>query len=661
MRDLLVPPWLLGAGVLFWAALAGVWPLGLALALAIEAPRLARWRLHLEALQWNRVADLCTALLILIVAYAWTSGGPRPVVVRAFQWLPLAFLPLALAQAWSDERRVALSALFISMRRASTEERRHIPSIDLGWLFLAILLVGGAAANQRTPGVYYGGLVILTGWALLSSRSRRYRLRSWLAALSLAALLGYAGAQGLATMQNMLEDALSDFFAGMADRGDPLRSITAMGSIGELKRSGRIALRVFPDDSEPPALLAQATYNAYFNNVWLARSQGSGALAPGQDGATWRLAEIPPSGTQVRSLRIVRELEDGSALLPLPAGSFRIARLPAEELRRSRLGSAQLRMPAARADYDVFYAPDAPDRGAPADDDLFIPASARAAVESAYKEAGLAALAPQSRAAHLQDWLRANFRYATYRSAPTDASKDALSGFLLDTRAGHCEFFASATVLLLRRAGIPARYATGYAVHEWSNLEGAWVARARDAHAWALLWQDGAWRELDTTPPNWLESEADVLTPWRRLADLGSWANYRLAQLRSGEGGAAWILAVGGALALWLAWRIGLRRRNASLGGQPARAAPASGMDSPWFDIEARLRQLGLERATDETAREHAERVARTHPEFAQDLNALAALHYRYRFDPATDETERAALRVRMREAVTRWLARAAR
>ena len=658
MRDLLVPPWLLGACALFWAALTDVWPLGIVLALLLEAPRVLRWRLHLEPLQWNRVADLCTALLILIVAYAWTSGGPRPVVVRAFEWLPLAFLPLAVAQAWSDERRVALSALFISMRRASAEERRHIPSIDLGWLFLAILLVGGAAANQRTPGVYYCGLVILTGWALFSSRSRRYRMRSWLAAVSLASVMGYGGALGLEGLQNLLEDALSDFFVGMNDRGDPFRSNTAMGSIGELKRSGRIVLRAYPDRDDPPALLAQATYNAFFNNVWLARAPGSTALTPAPGGRSWPIADAPAPETPVRSLRIVRELDDGGALLPLPAGSFRIGRLAADELRRSRLGTVQLRMPAARADYDVLYAPSGGDRSAPGDDELFVPAGARAAVETAYREAGLDEIAPGSRAAHLREWLRENFRYATYRSKPADPSADALSAFLLDTRAGHCEFFASATVLLLRRAGIPARYVTGYAVHEWSSLEGAWVARSRDAHAWALVWQDGAWRELDTTPENWLESEQDAVSTWRRLADLGSWASYRIAVLRSGEGGSAWILALGSVLAVWLAWRIGLRRRNASSGAQAPRAPAGRGMDSPWFEIEARLRRIGLERGPGETARDYAARAARAHPEFAQDLRDIVALHYRYRFDPATHDAERAALRLRMRARVADWRAR---
>ena len=39
-------------------------------------------------------------------------------------------------------------------------------------------------------------------------------------------------------------------------------------------------------------------------------------------------------------------------------------------------------------------------------------------------------------------------------------------------------------------------------VDAWlAAIERRWVVRANDAHAWAMVWLDGAWRDLDTTPP----------------------------------------------------------------------------------------------------------------------------------------------------------------
>jgi transglutaminase-like putative cysteine protease len=55
----------------------------------------------------------------------------------------------------------------------------------------------------------------------------------------------------------------------------------------------------------------------------------------------------------------------------------------------------------------------------------------------------------------------------------------------------------------LRAAGIPARYAIGFSVSEYSPLEGAYVARRRHAYAWALAWLEGRWRDFDATPPDW--------------------------------------------------------------------------------------------------------------------------------------------------------------
>ena len=92
----------------------------------------------------------------------------------------------------------------------------------------------------------------------------------------------------------------------------------------------------------------------------------------------------------------------------------------------------------------------------------------------------------------LRGWFLGRFSYSRYL-AGARPGRTALEEFLLTSRAGHCEYFASATVLLLRHAGIPARYTVGYAAHEWSTIEQRWLVRARDAHAWALAWIDGAW------------------------------------------------------------------------------------------------------------------------------------------------------------------------
>jgi transglutaminase-like putative cysteine protease len=82
-------------------------------------------------------------------------------------------------------------------------------------------------------------------------------------------------------------------------------------------------------------------------------------------------------------------------------------------------------------------------------------------------------------------------------------SDTPLEDFLFQTRRGHCEYFASAMVLMLRSQGIPARLATGYLGAEYNPFEGHYVVRQSNAHAWveAFVGEEG-WRVFDPTPPS---------------------------------------------------------------------------------------------------------------------------------------------------------------
>jgi transglutaminase-like putative cysteine protease len=75
---------------------------------------------------------------------------------------------------------------------------------------------------------------------------------------------------------------------------------------------------------------------------------------------------------------------------------------------------------------------------------------------------------------------------------------DPLVRFLFEARYGHCEYFASATAVLLRLAGVPARVITGFAGGE--PIEGGWRFRGTDAHAWVEAWlPERGWVLIDTT------------------------------------------------------------------------------------------------------------------------------------------------------------------
>ncbi|HEX7896430.1 MAG TPA: transglutaminase domain-containing protein, partial [Planctomycetota bacterium] len=71
----------------------------------------------------------------------------------------------------------------------------------------------------------------------------------------------------------------------------------------------------------------------------------------------------------------------------------------------------------------------------------------------------------------------------------------------LNQRAGFCIHYASALTLLCRAAGVPARLATGFQLHD-AEEDGSFLVRLSDAHAWAEVWfgPEHGWRAYDATP-----------------------------------------------------------------------------------------------------------------------------------------------------------------
>ena len=88
----------------------------------------------------------------------------------------------------------------------------------------------------------------------------------------------------------------------------------------------------------------------------------------------------------------------------------------------------------------------------------------------------------------------------SYTLAPGFYGRDGIDEFWLDRRAGFCEHFATAFVVVMRSLGVPARVVTGYQGAERSPLDGYYVVRQSHAHAWAEVWQPRrGWQRVDPT------------------------------------------------------------------------------------------------------------------------------------------------------------------
>ena len=88
----------------------------------------------------------------------------------------------------------------------------------------------------------------------------------------------------------------------------------------------------------------------------------------------------------------------------------------------------------------------------------------------------------------------------TYTLEPGVYGQHTADEFWFDRKEGFCEHIASSFVILMRALDVPARIVTGYQGGEINNVDGFWVVRQSDAHAWTEVWQPGAgWVRVDPT------------------------------------------------------------------------------------------------------------------------------------------------------------------
>jgi len=109
------------------------------------------------------------------------------------------------------------------------------------------------------------------------------------------------------------------------------------------------------------------------------------------------------------------------------------------------------------------------------------------------------AATPYDKAVGMETYLRNKFGYTlNLAGKPGD---DPIAHFLFETRAGHCEYFASSMTIMLRTLGIPAREVNGFLPGEFNDLGGDYVVRASDAHSWVEAFFPGnGWVTFDPTP-----------------------------------------------------------------------------------------------------------------------------------------------------------------
>jgi transglutaminase-like putative cysteine protease len=284
----------------------------------------------------------------------------------------------------------------------------------------------------------------------------------------------------------------------------------------------------------------------------------------------------------------------------------------------------------------------------------------------------------------LERFLLGNGRYT---NDPPDvdprAPGSAIEAFLLGELAGHCEYFASAMVVLARSLGLPARLVNGFAGGRENDIGGFLEITRSDAHTWVEVhYARAGWLPYDPTPADLRARPVLAASLSERMRQLASAVELWWFQSVVGFDRSDQVRALRRA---WLAWR-GMQsgaRTRAEVRiskGAPSLAPPLRGV-LPWLALCAAavalvsrrrrgarrgslppsyaralrlLARRGLRRSPETTARDFARRVRGAQPPaVAAAFEALTEAYLAERFGPgaapgggeAALRTLRAALR----------------
>jgi transglutaminase-like putative cysteine protease len=290
-----------------------------------------------------------------------------------------------------------------------------------------------------------------------------------------------------------------------------------LDSFGGAKQSDRVILRlsVDPPVAMPELLrLREAVFTQYRNGVWTRSTRASREVHT-PTGVQLVTDDSLPESDRLAHLSVDQNFY-GSGFLFLP---YRSSHVRVERGRPILLadGSVQVSSGRTTVRYEIAVGKKQAARGA-----------GRSAIDPAQVPQEIRDYAWQVTAgltdpAQIADRIVTHFRRGfVYTLDPPKASGDPLVNFLLRSKAGHCEYFASAAAMMLASRGVRSRLVTGSYGGEVGAFSDAIVVRGANLHAWVEADLDGTgFQVVEPTPPGGVPPVTSHVSWWRRFATLG--------------------------------------------------------------------------------------------------------------------------------------------
>ncbi len=273
----------------------------------------------------------------------------------------------------------------------------------------------------------------------------------------------------------------------------------SLDAIGRIRSNSEVALRMEVLEGVLPTelRLRGAAYDTYRESRWF-RSGGERALTERRRGRRIQLAEGEPT---TRVAMWLQPIGTSFVILPVETASLSFpGRVP--PLSRSGAGAVSLPFaPNVVVEYEVgllrdpvLVGQDPPAVEHPTRDLTNVSIRVSSLARTVVSEGD-----DYQKAREIERYLMRNYGYSLDLLGRLRG--DPIEDFLFERRQGHCEYFATAMVQMLRSVDIPARFVTGFLGAEQSPL-GYEIVRQSNAHAWVEAYiPDRGWVTFDPTPP----------------------------------------------------------------------------------------------------------------------------------------------------------------
>jgi hypothetical protein len=652
--------------------------IGLAAALLVEARHWTRMRWEFDERAFLRAWHLSVVLILFGAVSVWIDGPSSKRIYGLFSWLPVLLLPVQFVQSFGTLHAVPLHVFSVIAHNRIKRQRKlghdiRSPEFNFGYVTIVLALLGASLGDHAEGWMFLPGAIVITAWALRSKPAGKSGLVPWFATLLAVAGIGIAGQLGMDQAKDLLAKGIIAARAG----GDAnhLRSRIELGGLGEQKNSSQIQWRVHDPEGGIPARLRTASYNTYLGGTWIFRHRPEEQLfesmtivGDGTDTAYHIASDDPeiirdPAPGGMPGFTLVGAVRRNS-LVPTPIGTRSLRNTYADNLERNALGTmriepkhAVLSTRVAWHDANNLESDPWPEDRSP---DHVVPRNERPGLQQVIDELDLDQGDLQEKISRLRLFFLREFEYARYRDFDTDRlpAGRAISHFLVEERRGHCELFATATALLLREVGVPARYSIGYATVEYGAEAGEIIYRGTHAHAWCRAWDAaaGRWIDVDLTPPDWASREGGELGLRQTIADWWQRLREDLLAWRSRPGNAGKLniaLSILGAIvAGYVILRLWQSRRRD--GPAVVRHEPSTLPDPLRPLVRLARRSIGPRPPGMPLGRWLRQLEEPLGP--STELDQLIRLHARLRFDPVTPEAADEPLLAELAKAIQQRL-----